>query len=113
MGMENKRPKRITLDTLAGMMANSFAELRSDMTAGFAALRNEMLDGFGTLEKRVLSVERGLKGVKYKVDQLELKIDQSRTETNARSDAMRAVVGFHERRISSLEEKVLPAPNEK
>jgi hypothetical protein len=114
--MENERPKRITIEQLAGMMANGFAEMRDQ----FATLENHIgdldtrvgnLDGrVVDLSTRVLSVERGLQGLSYKVDQLDQKLDQHRQETKDGFDAMHRVIGGmshtltdHEERIKALE----------
>src|ERR1700730_8499402 len=61
--MENEQPKRITIDQLAGMMANGFAEMRDQ----FATLENHIGDldtHVGNLDARVSGVENGLKGLR-------------------------------------------------
>src|SRR5260370_3505604 len=65
---------------LAGMRANGLAEMRDQ----FATLENHIGDldtHVGHLDARVVSVEKGLKGLSYKVDQLDGKLDQHRQET--------------------------------
>jgi phage shock protein A len=107
--MEIEQPKRITIDQLAGMMANGFAEMRDQ----FASLENHIVDldtHVGNLDARVVGVEKGLNGLSYKVDQLDAKLDEHRQETKDGFDAVHRVVGGmshtladHEERIEALE----------
>jgi len=107
--MENELPKRITIDQLAGMMANGFAEMRDQ----FAALENHLGDvdqHVGNLDARVVGVEKGLKGLSYKVDQLDQKLDQHHQKTKDEHAALTGVVGGmshtfadHEERLRALE----------
>jgi hypothetical protein len=104
--MENEEQPKITIDELAGMMTNGFAEMRDQ----FAALENHIGDAEAGLNKRIDGVERGLNGLAYKVDQLDAKVDQHRQETKADYAALRGVVGGmshtladHEERIKALE----------
>jgi septal ring factor EnvC (AmiA/AmiB activator) len=103
--MENEGPKRITIEQLAGMMANGFAEMRDQ----FATLENHIGDldtHVGNLDARVVGVEKGLKGLSYKVDQLDQKLDQHRQETKDGFDAMRRVVGGTSRTLADHEERL-------
>jgi phage shock protein A len=107
--MQNEQPKRITMDQLAGMMANGFAEMRDQ----FATLENHIGDldtHVGALDTRVVGVERGLNGLSYKVDQLDAKIETYHQETKADLAALRGVMGGmshtvtdHEERLRALE----------
>jgi hypothetical protein len=103
--MENAGEARITIDQLAAMVARGFVEMGKRVDD----LRAEMLDGFGTLERRVVSIERGLKGVDYRVGQLETKLDEHRQETrDGFADIHRLVGGIshaledHEERLKEL-----------
>src|SRR6266704_3419830 len=87
--MENETPKRITIDNLAGMMANGFADMRDQ----FAALENHVGDVEVKLGNRIDGVERGLQGLSYKVDQLDAKLESHRQETKDGFAALRGVVG--------------------
>jgi phage shock protein A len=109
--MENEQPKRVTIDQLAGMMANGFAEMRDQ----FASLENHIGDldtHVGQLDARVAGVENGLKELSYKVDQLDAKVETHRQETKDGFDAMRRAMGGmshtladHEERLRGLEEE--------
>jgi predicted nucleic acid-binding Zn-ribbon protein len=111
--MENAEPKRITIDELARMMANGFAEMRDQ----FATLETHVGDvevklgnRIERLDTRMGSVERGLENLNYKVDQLDDKLEAHRQETKDGFAAVRAVMGGishtladHEERIKELE----------
>jgi hypothetical protein len=104
--METENPKRITIDQLAGMMANGFAEMRDQ----FATLENHLGNVEAGLNQRVDSVERGLKGLSYKVDQLDQKLHQHRQETKDGFGGVHRVIGGmshtvidHEERLNALE----------
>jgi hypothetical protein len=104
--MENEEPKRITIDQLAGMMANGFAEMRDQ----FATLENHIGDVEAGLNKRIAGVERWLTGLNYKVDQLDAKVEKYHQETKTDFAALRAVMGGmshtltdHEERLRALE----------
>jgi phage shock protein A len=104
--MENDPPKRITIDQLAAMMANGFAEMRDQ----FATLETHV----GDLGGRVASMETGLNKridtLSYKIDQLDQKLEAHRQETKDGFAAVRAVMSGishtltdHEERIKELE----------
>jgi phage shock protein A len=107
--MKAEQPKRITIDRLAGMMANGFAEMRDQ----FATLENHIGDldtHVAALDTRLLGVERGLNGLSYKVDQLDAKVETYHQETKSDLAAIRGVMGGmshtltdHEERIKALE----------
>jgi predicted RNase H-like nuclease (RuvC/YqgF family) len=111
--MENDPPKRITIDQLAGMMANGFAEMRDQ----FATLETHIGDvevklgnRIERLDTRMGSVERGLENLSYKVDQLDAKLDEHRQETKDGFAGVHRLIGGlshtladHEERIKELE----------
>jgi phage shock protein A len=107
--MENDQPARITIDELARMMANGFAEMRDQ----FATLENHIGDldtHVGALDTRLVGVEKGIKGLSYKVDQLDAKVETHHQETKADLAAIRGVMGGmshtltdHEERLRALE----------
>ena len=111
--MENEQPKRITIDQLAGMMANGFAEMRDQfatMENHIGAVEAGLTKRLDRVEDRVTSVERGLQGLNHKVDQLDQKLDQHRQETKDGFAAVHRVIGGmshtltdHEERIKALE----------
>lgn len=99
MDMEDEpKPKRITIDQLAGMMANAFAEVRDQ----FATLENHI----GNLDTRFLGVERGLNGLSYKVDQLDAKVEKHHQETKTDLAAIRGVMGGMSHTLSDHEERI-------
>ena len=100
--MENEEKAEMTMDELARMMANGFAEMRDQ----FATLENHI----GDLDTRVMGVEKGVKGHSYKVDQLDAKLDQHRQETKDGFAAVHRVINSvahtladHEERLKALE----------
>jgi len=100
--MENEEQAKMTLDELARMMANGFAEMRDQ----FATLENHI----GDLDTRVMGVEKGLNGLRYKVDQVDAKLDQHRQETKDGFAGVHRVIGGmshtladHEERMKNLE----------
>jgi archaellum component FlaC len=107
--MENEQPKRITIEQLAGMMANGFAEMRDQ----FATLENHIGDldtHVGALDTPMVGVEKGIKGVSYKVDQLDAKVETYHQENKDGFDSVRRVMGGmshtladHEERLKALE----------
>jgi septal ring factor EnvC (AmiA/AmiB activator) len=107
--MENADQPKITIDELARMMANGFAEMRDQ----FATLENHIGDldtHVGNLDARVVGVEKGLKGLSYKVDQLDMKLDQHRQETKDGFAGVHRFMGGisatlvdHEERLRTLE----------
>jgi uncharacterized coiled-coil protein SlyX len=112
--MENEPAKQETeIEALARMvkagfdrMDTEFAGVRGEMTAGSAAV-NKRIDH---LDTRVGSVEKGLQGLSYKVDQLDAKVEKYHHETKTDIAALRGVVGGfshtltdHEDRIKALE----------
>jgi septal ring factor EnvC (AmiA/AmiB activator) len=103
--MENEAQPQITIDQLAGMMANGFAEMRDQ----FATLENHIGDldtHVGNLDARVVSVEKGLKGLSDKVDQLDMKVEAHRQETKDGFAAMRGVMGGMSRTLADHEERI-------
>lgn len=101
--MENETPKEITLDDLARLMADGFAESRAD----FTELRTEMNARFAGVDKRIDALGNRLD---YKIDQLAQKLDQHRQETkDGFADVHRMIGGMshtladHEERINALE----------
>lgn len=111
MVMEDEpKPKRITIDQLAAMMANGFAEMRDQ----FATLESHIGDVEIKLSNRIGDVETGLNkridNLSYTVGQLDAKLDQHRQETKDGFVAVHRVIGGmshsladHEERIKALE----------
>ena len=101
-GMENGGGEQITLDELARMMANGFAEIREQ----FAALESHV----GDLDMRVGGAEAGLSrridNLRYKVDQVDLKLDQHRQETKDGFAALHGVVGGLSHTLTDHEERI-------
>jgi len=98
--MENERPKRITIDQLAGMMANGFADMRDQL----ATLENHVGDVEVRLGNRIDGVERGLQGLSYKVDQLDAKVEKYHQETKTDLAAIRGVMGGMSHTLADHEE---------
>jgi len=97
--MGNWQAKRITIDQLAGMVENGFAEMRDE----FSGLRAETRAEFAAVNKRIDNLS-------YKVDRLDQKLDHHRKETKESFDTWLRVVGGlahtlddHEERIKELE----------
>src|SRR5260370_25977406 len=68
--MENEPKPKVTIDELARMMAEGFAETRDS----FAEVRDEMKTGFAAVNKRVDLLDQ-------KVDRVDGNLDQHRQET--------------------------------
>jgi hypothetical protein len=101
--MENQEHPKITIDDLARMVENGFAEVREKIDAGVGSVREDMKAGFAAVDKRFAVMGQ-------RIDQLDMKIDQHREETKADHAALRGVVGGmshtltdHEERIKALE----------
>lgn len=96
--MDNEEQPKITIDELARMMANGFAEMRDQ----FATLERHI----GDVDGRVLGVERGVDVLKYKVDQVELKLDQHRHETTDGFAGVHRLIGGISATLTDQEERL-------
>jgi hypothetical protein len=101
--MENEEQPKITIDQLAGMMADGFAEMREQIDTSSDGVREEMKTRFASVDKR-------LDVLNQKIDPVDAKLDQHRQETKADHATLRGVVGGlshnladHEERIKALE----------
>lgn len=108
-----EQQSKITIDDLAAMMANGFAEVRDQ----FATLETHVGDldtRVRNLDAHVIDVEVGLNrridNLSYKVDQLDAKLEVHSQETKDGLAAMRTLMGGmshtlvdHEERIKELE----------
>ncbi len=97
--MEKEEQPKITIDELARMMAEDFAETRDS----FAEVRGEMKTGFAAVNKRFTVVGQ-------RIDQLDAKLDQHRQETKDGFAGVHRLIGGisatladHEERIKALE----------
>lgn len=102
--MQDEEQPNITIDELARMMANGFGEIRDQ----FATLEQHI----GDVDGRVLSVERGVNGLKYKVDQVELKLDEHRQETKDGFAGVHRLIGGISTSLADHEDRLqaLPRP---
>lgn len=113
-GMANNEGSKITLNDLARMIAQGFAEVRDDIGGldtkidnSIGELRNEMNGRFAQTDKKIDSFGTSLN---HKIDQLDVKVEQHHEETKTELISLRGVVSGvlhtatdHERRINILE----------
>ena len=97
--MDNAPKPKVTIDELARMMAEGFAETRDSFTEA----RAEMTAGFAAVDKRFTVVGQ-------RIDQLDAKLDQHRLETKDGFAGVHRLIGGisstltdHEERLRALE----------
>ena len=107
--MENEPEPKITIDQLAGMMANGFAEMHDrfeKIDSRFDAI-DARLEG---AEHRFAGIDKRLDVLNQKIDRVDAKLDVHRQETKDGFAGPHRVVGGlshtladHEERLKALE----------
>ena len=107
--MENEQEPKITIDQLAGMMANGFAEMHDrfeKVDARFDAI-DVRLEG---ADHRFAGIDKRLDLLNQKIDRVDAKVEAHRQETKDGFAGLHRVVGGmshtladHEERLTALE----------